>query len=425
MVFIPILSFLLALGAARATAQTLATNSSSGLTGDSKCVKLMCISATVFPNSTTQYTLSSTGSSSLGWIAMGFGATMANSPMVIIWPNSDGSVTLSQRMATGEVMPTVVSSPPQVASLDMGLSSVPVGSKPSFVFTVSSISPNPSAQPVIWALGSAAPSSASPDATLKQHVDADTFNLDLTLPISSNSTTPATTPVTTPATTSTDDAKNKRYRMIVSHGILCTVGFLGLLPLGVFIARWTRTFTNRWFTAHAVVQAVVSAPIIVAGVAMASSAGDGSQGGTMDQTHKTLGTALCVLYFVQLIGGAVIHWVKPKNSTGRPVQNYGHAALGLLIIALAFWQVRTGYMYEYPEWTSGTVPTGVNTLWIVWVVLIPIFYIAGLALLPRQFKREAYAKAGKQIRGGSVDGESAEGIVYPGYEMKAGNTGSA
>lgn len=33
-----------------------------------KCVELMCISAIVFPNSTTQYTLTS-GSSALGWTA--------------------------------------------------------------------------------------------------------------------------------------------------------------------------------------------------------------------------------------------------------------------------------------------------------------------------------------------------------------------
>lgn len=43
---------------------------------------------------------------------------------------------------------------------------------------------------------------------------------------------------------------------------------------------------------------------------------------------------------------------------------------------------------------------GVNTLWIVWVVLIPVFYLAGLALLPRQFKQEDAAKAGKQEIGG-------------------------
>ncbi|KZP28230.1 hypothetical protein FIBSPDRAFT_927663 [Athelia psychrophila] len=229
MFFTPILSVLLSLGAARAASiQTLDTNSTS-LTGDSQCVDLMCISAIVFPNSTTQYTLTSSGSASLGWIAMGFGATMANSPMVIVWPNSDGSVTLSQRMASAEVMPTVVSSPPRVASLDMGLSSfasIGVGSKPSFVYTVSSISPNPNAQAVIWALSSSVPSGAAPDATLMKHVDSGTFNLDLTLPISANSTTTTTSSSATPSASSKGGAESMRY-----------IGFLALLPLGVLIAQ--------------------------------------------------------------------------------------------------------------------------------------------------------------------------------------------
>ena len=47
----------------------------------------------------------------------GFGSQMANTPMVIMWPNSDGSVTLSQRQATGRVAPAVVTSPPRVATV--------------------------------------------------------------------------------------------------------------------------------------------------------------------------------------------------------------------------------------------------------------------------------------------------------------------
>jgi hypothetical protein len=56
----------------------------------------------------------------------GFGDTMANSPMVIMWSNSDSTITLSQRMASAEVMPTVVANPPRVANLSTSLSSVSV-----------------------------------------------------------------------------------------------------------------------------------------------------------------------------------------------------------------------------------------------------------------------------------------------------------
>jgi hypothetical protein len=49
---------------------------------------------------------------------------MPNTPMVIMWSNSDGSITLSQRSALGFVMPTVDNNPPRIASLNPSLSSV-------------------------------------------------------------------------------------------------------------------------------------------------------------------------------------------------------------------------------------------------------------------------------------------------------------
>ena len=113
-------------------------------------------------------------------------------------------------------------------------------------------------------------------------------------------------------------------------------------------------------------------PIIVAGVALGINAVNQSHGMHLDDTHKKLGVALFVLYFAQLLFGALIHFVR-VNSAGvaarRPPQNYAHALMGLLIIALAAWQVRTGFRTEYPEWTTGRVPRGVGTLWIVWVVV--------------------------------------------------------
>lgn len=54
----------------------------------------------------------------------GFGSTMSDSPMVIMWPNRDGSVTLSQRAAVGHTQPTVVQNPPRVATKYLELSSV-------------------------------------------------------------------------------------------------------------------------------------------------------------------------------------------------------------------------------------------------------------------------------------------------------------
>ncbi|KZP22026.1 hypothetical protein FIBSPDRAFT_490267 [Athelia psychrophila] len=87
-----------------------------------------------------------------------------------------------------------------------------------------------------------------------------TFTLDFTLLILPNrSLLFFPPPSTTPSTGSTG---RKRSMMIVDHAILHAIGFFGLLPLGVLIARWTRTFTTHWFTGYAVVQAVLSGPLI-------------------------------------------------------------------------------------------------------------------------------------------------------------------
>lgn len=62
--------------------------------------------------------------------------------------------------------------------------------------------------------------------------------------------------------------------------------------------------------------------------------------------------------------------MKPKNSRTRQPQNYVHAVVGLLIIALAFYQVRTGYHSQWPKSTGrGPLPRGVNIVWYVWVVV--------------------------------------------------------
>ena len=42
---------------------------------------------------------------------------MTNSAIVLMWPNADGTITLSQRRATAYAMPTVDRNPARVASV--------------------------------------------------------------------------------------------------------------------------------------------------------------------------------------------------------------------------------------------------------------------------------------------------------------------
>ena len=77
-----------------------------------------------------------------------------------------------------------------------------------------------------------------------------------------------------------------------------------------------------------------------------------------------------MLYIVQCLLGAFIHYVKKKDRVRRPPQNYFHAIFGLLIIALALFQVHSGYDDEWPSTTGrDQLSPGVNVFFWVWAVV--------------------------------------------------------
>ncbi|RPD59755.1 hypothetical protein L227DRAFT_575750 [Lentinus tigrinus ALCF2SS1-6] len=366
-----------------------ATNSTSGLTGGSKCVgSYMCISG-VINGSTVQYTMQSNGKANLGWMALGFGTQMANTPMVIMWPNSDGKITLSQRKAPGEVMPTVDSSPARVASADAAASDLS-GTQPKLTFTIPS---DGTTKPkLIWAFGTTNPNSNAVDASLEQHIESAATTLDLSQPISSGNST--ADPVSDPNAAGGSDSTPLLpfQKMIVAHALLCTIGFLILLPAGALLARYARTFTSGWFQGHWIFQFAIAAPVIISGVAVGIAAVSSAGAMHLDDDHKRWGVAIFVIYFIQCAVGAIIHWIKPTSWTvrkKRPAQNYFHAILGIIVIGLAFFQVRNGYNEEWTS-VSGRPPisNAANIVWYVWVVLVPVLYLAGLAFLPKQLRQE-------------------------------------
>ena len=83
--------------------------------------------------------------------------------------------------------------------------------------------------------------------------------------------------------------------------------------------------------------------------------------------------ALGVLHLTDILLGAVAHFINFSNPL-RLLENYRHALLGMAIAALATWQLRTGYAHQTVELREA------GALWIVCAILIPIAYVAGLAL---------------------------------------------
>ncbi|KAK0203899.1 hypothetical protein DFS33DRAFT_1260495 [Desarmillaria ectypa] len=160
-------------------------------------------------------------------------------------------------------------------------------------------------------------------------------------------------------------------QQLKTHAILCTTGFLILLPVGVLVPRYTRIYTNKWFPVHLAIQLCISAPVIFSGWALGHKSAGQLGLPHFTDTHQKVALVLLILYIVQLVLGLGIHWVKFRWVSGRPPQNYLHAFLGLIILVLAAYQVRYGL---YTEWVFATgglhvVPNSAKHAWLALVVV--------------------------------------------------------
>ncbi|KAI9510105.1 hypothetical protein F5148DRAFT_1182489 [Russula earlei] len=170
-----------------------------------------------------------------------------------------------------------------------------------------------------------------------------------------------------------------------AHGILASVAFLIIVPLGVLIPRYLRTFSNRWWWAHWLINLLVAAPLIFAAWAMAKSARSISH---LPTNHHSVGRTIFGLYIVQFLFGAVIHFVR--------VPIILHVGLGLLILT-------HGGLYHQWEYATGNVHPVKGSLKHAWLALLLIFwlmYSIGLVLLRRQFAQEREGRLLKQDQDG-------------------------
>jgi len=369
----------------------------------------MTIQAIKHNNATTEYTMTVTAPE-VGWMSIGFGRSMIIAPLVILWRNTaTGDTIVSQRAASDFVMPTVVSSPNPVATA-LPYRAASNSSASTLSFSVPSTTDT--RQIIIWAWSKTAPSGNTPDATLVQHDDEGQLTLNLanampnyddgpTTTASGSGTGAVSAPTATPVASYGNDnvPLTQSMKVFIAHGVFLTLAFMIILPLGALQARVFRTIVpgKWWFTAHWILQWPVSTVLIVVGFALGVSQVNRLHTGQLNSTHKKWGLVLVCLYIVQCSLGGIIHFVKSSKRTRRPPQNYGHAMLGLLIIALSFWQVYTGLEYEWPRIGGNTVPMSYWTWWKVWTIMIPLLYLCALALLPRQYRQEREQRENRQM----------------------------
>jgi hypothetical protein len=98
--------------------------------------------------------------------------------------------------------------------------------------------------PLIWAFGTNRPADNA-NSGLQQHIESGIFSLDLTKTLQEGITIPRG---------STSIPFEPYQKTIIAHAVLSALGFLILLPAGTLVARWTRTYSRKWFTNHWIIQ---------------------------------------------------------------------------------------------------------------------------------------------------------------------------
>lgn len=166
---------------------------------------------------------------------------------------------------------------------------------------------NLTAEDHIWAFGlNHVKSSLASHPSIGQHFAAGMLKLDFTkvLPNTEEESAPSNSsdsvrPV--PGTTMTEPASHPDHhdhalvkpfasheRLVIGHGLLVTLGFLVLLPMGSLIARWSRTFTPKWFKIHRALNFYVALPVIVIGWALGPVAVMNAQASHLFDAHQVL-----------------------------------------------------------------------------------------------------------------------------------------
>ncbi|EKM55724.1 uncharacterized protein PHACADRAFT_144439 [Phanerochaete carnosa HHB-10118-sp] len=313
------------------------------------CGTLMCVDVVTRGN-TVSYEMKALNQ--LGWMSIGFGSSMNNNtPVVVMWPNPDGSITLSQRIASGHVEPRLDPSPSRVATVSDHMDIIS-DTSPILAFDM----PNngDTVESLIWAFGVTSPNSSDPSADIEQHLDAGTFSLDLisstptNSPSSSHSSTSSSTssssgpvsPSAVPAMSSSSEQSHQT--ILVAHAVLSFLGFSVFLPLAAVLARWGRTLSNYWYRAHWLVVAMFGLPTMLPGWVLGPVLVSRQRHKHVVNEHQIVGVLVFALCVVQLSVGTFIGLRSRPPRKAHPVRNVLHVMLGLLIIGLSFSELFTG-----------------------------------------------------------------------------------
>ncbi|KAI0340637.1 hypothetical protein BDW22DRAFT_390587 [Trametopsis cervina] len=395
----------------------------SALTGDSWCGTLMCVDAIV-DGSIVTYELKALNQ--LGWMSIGFGPEMAGSPLVIMWPNEDGTVYLSQRKAVGHVPPVLDSDPPRIASVS---THVDLSSPTTPILAFDIPKNNDTVQSLIWAFGVVRPA-PDPDTDIQQHLDAGSFSLDLrrnrgggneggngtslaVSPTPTSSSASSSSPVSTapditsstsshassasPSTLSSpselpqieappDSPSDALRAVLAAHALLSFFGFCVCLPLSLIITRWCRTVTHHWFRLHWTIIVFLALPLGTLGWALGPAVVALRGRRHVVNDHQIGGVILSALCLVEVAFGISIHRRQPKSGRVHPFRNLLHVGAGWFIVGFSFYETITGVARD--AMLSASTRKSLIIACVILAALVAVAYLTGVVRLRRQLDQE-------------------------------------
>ncbi|VDB92188.1 unnamed protein product [Peniophora sp. CBMAI 1063] len=343
---------------------------------DAFCVKTMCIAGSVQGDVVT-YTLTSQGTLPVGWMGIGFGKTMGDSQMVVMWPNQDGSYTLSQRRAPYEIEPRPDDSPHVQVTLLTESSFIMDDSLVSISFSLplseAELADEEQHQQkdIIWAYSIKHPE-PEPDAHIAFHDRWGRAKLTLShdLPPSTSLSGDSSTPAVADDELEGAPLKSESHqRALVAHGILCMAALLLFTPAAAVVSRWR----PESLAAYTILQIACAGATLLLGLVAAVRAAPAH----LDDTHKRVGVLLALLFVGQsALGMYVSRAVSPIKGT-----SIASVVAGMAVVALALYQTRTGMM---TEWVAATGTGSLPALEIMWLVAL---FAAPVALIGSLFFR--------------------------------------
>ncbi|KAG0208594.1 hypothetical protein BGX28_000518 [Mortierella sp. GBA30] len=382
------------------------------------CSSQVCITATIYSKDPNTIEFSLTSKLAVGWLGLGMGGTasgMAGNDLAICWPNATNTgAIISQRSATRNTTPSVTSSTVafKVVPQKSGVTSAAnheftcTYSRPLNLVT-SPLTATATSIRVIYAVGLqpvAMDASGDPQkATPQQHTFTGAGSLPIVHKQGSSLEDPNAPKPQPPGNGTTGGntgngnnsldeilAAERLYgKLIQVHGVMMTIVFLLLLPVGASLVRFFGHIHSvfRW---HRPVQVFGFLTAIAAfiTVIVAYEKAPQPEKHFVSSPHATFGLVIiCMLVIQVLIGIFIFHTFDPSRdpALGPTIPTWMHRFWGYAVLICGLVQVNLG-MTEYGGW-----PTGKESVWYgyyVWIAILVVIFLGGSVVKRLRARRQ-------------------------------------